>query len=118
MILIVMLVAGLYAQLHFAMGYHFNDRKFDSALFKSFGKSNNPDNPRGQMFDDLDNRYLRKGLSKKDIEGLLGPADMKSEYDFLSYNLGMWSGFRMDYDSLDLKFDHEGKLLNYHRVQH
>jgi hypothetical protein len=113
-----MLVVAFFAIWHFLMDYHFNELMFDAAVWKSFNNNDDPDNPRGQMFDDLTKSYLKKGLPKKGIEALLGPADLKSENYFWSYNLGMWSGFRMDYDSLDLKFDHDGKLTKFYRVQH
>jgi len=57
-------------------------------------------------------------MSKSEVIQLLGTPDLKEEDNFLSYNLGMWSGFRMDYDSLDLKFSKNGTLVEYYRVQH
>ena len=118
LILLVVFVVSFFALIRSSVEYRFNDRTFDAALWKSFTNNDSPDNPRGQMFDDLSKRHLRKGLSKKDVEDLLGPADLKSEIDLWSYNLGMWSGFRVDYDSLDLKFNGEGRLVKFYRVQH
>ena len=36
----------------------------------------------------------------------------------MSYNLGMWSGFRMDYDFLDIYFDDQGRVVDVLIVQH
>jgi hypothetical protein len=36
----------------------------------------------------------------------------------LSYNLGMWSGLRMDYDTLDIYFDNSGRVARALTVQH
>jgi hypothetical protein len=34
------------------------------------------------------------------------------------YNLGMWSGFRIDYDGLQVHFDSQGRLTYTQCVQH
>jgi hypothetical protein len=101
---------------YMTMDYPFDDRKFDSTAWKSYHKNMDHDNPRGQMVDDLFN-HLRKGFSREEITRLLGEPDLEVKDNFFSYNLGMWSGFRMDYDSFDLEFDNSGKLLKYYRVQ-
>jgi hypothetical protein len=46
----------------------------DAAVWKSVANNYNPDSP--------SRRHLRKGLLKKDVVGLLGPADLKSGNDF------------------------------------
>jgi len=101
---------------HMTADYPFDDRKFDSTVWKSYHKNMDHDNPRGQMVDDLFN-HLRKGFSREEITRLLGEPDLEVSDNLFSYNLGMWSGFRMDYDSFDLEFDNSGKLLKYYRVQ-
>jgi hypothetical protein len=116
--LLIVLIAALFVMRYFAGDHPFDDRNFDAAVWRSFNNDRNPDNPRGQMFDDLCNNHLRKGLSKQKVMGMLDPPDEKSEMNFLSYNLGMWSGYRMDYDTLDLVFDGEGNLVKFYRVQH
>lgn len=77
-----------------------------------------PDNPRGKMYEDLVENYLRKGMTKAQVVALLGESDLVTKPEIISYNLGMWSGMRIDYDSLDLVFSNDGKLTKYYRVQH
>jgi len=116
LLLMVLFLSGCIKYL--TTDYPFDDRKFDSTVWKSFHMNMDHDNPRGQMIDDLFNNHLRKGLPKEEITKLLGEPDFEVSDNFISYNLGMWSGFRMDYDSLDLEFDNSGKLLKCYRVQH
>jgi hypothetical protein len=96
----------------------FNNKEFNKVEWQKYHKDMNPDNPRGEMFESLTDDYLKQGMSKLEVIKLLGKPDFKEEENFLSYNLGMWSGFRMDYDSLDLKFSNNGNLVKYYRVQH
>lgn len=97
---------------------HFGDKKFEPQIWASFNNSMESDNPRGQMFDDLKGNYLHKGMTQQEVLNLLGPPDFKNSKDLFSYNLGMWSGFRMDYDSLDIKFNAQGLVTEVHRLQH
>lgn len=96
----------------------FNNKDFDKTTWAQFDNNYDPDNPRGKMYEDLIENHLSKGMSKEEVINLLGKPDFESEEYFLSYNLGMWSGGRMDYDSLDLKFNRDGKLSEFYRVQH
>ena len=96
----------------------FDDRLFDSALWKSATHKFERDNPRGQMYDDLRHHYLKKGLDKQAVLNLLGPPDIKSDDSLFNYNLGMWSGFRIDYDTLNIAFNSKGKVARVYRVQH
>ena len=70
------------------------------------------------MYEDIVDNHLEKGMSKQQVVDLLGQPDLKNESLLFSYNLGMWSGFRMDYDSLDLVFNSSGNLEKFYRVQH
>ncbi|MGH7167453.1 MAG: hypothetical protein ACREII_02875 [Nitrospiraceae bacterium] len=96
----------------------FDDRSFDPVVWKASSKDRNPDNPRGQMYEDLVKNHLRAGMTQPEVIALLGHGDEAERQDFISYNLGMWSGFRVDYDTLDLSFDRGGRLKRYNRVQH
>jgi len=96
----------------------FNNKEFDKVEWQKYYKDMNPNNPRGEMFESLADDYLKQGMSKSEVIQLLGTPDLKEQDNFLSYNLGMWSGFRMDYDSLDLKFSETDTLVEYYRVQH
>jgi outer membrane protein assembly factor BamE (lipoprotein component of BamABCDE complex) len=69
------------------------------------------DNPRGDMVDDLVGDHLRRGMSRDEIRSLLGSPDRTgSGWD---YCLGMWSGFRIDYDWLSLSFDKGDRLTSW-----
>lgn len=96
----------------------FNNRDFDKEIWLKSHADMDPDNPRGEMYEDLVENHLSKGMSKTEIFGLLGQPDFQNTEDLMSYNLGMWSGMRIDYDSLDLKFTADGGLVEFCRVQH
>ena len=96
----------------------FAGRKFNRDLWHQYDNNDDPDNPRASMVSDLRWRYLDTGMTRAEVEKLLGTPDFKKRDDMYSYNLGMWSGFRIDYDSLDIHFDPDGRLINVRRVQH
>jgi len=95
----------------------FNDREFDQVVWMSFHESIEADNPRGNMAYDIIDR-LKSGMSRADVLTLLGTPDFDEQANCLSYNLGMWSGFRIDYDSLDIFFDDSGNFSYAVIVQH
>lgn len=75
---------------------------------------------RGQMVRDLTRSYLRLGMSRSDAIALLGnpqPGSLPVKTS-LSYDLGMCSGFRMDYDSLVLSFNDRDALIDIRTKQH
>jgi hypothetical protein len=96
----------------------FNNREFDQTVWLSMDNDMNPDNPRGEMFSSLIEEHLKEGMTISQVKVLLGEPDIKDEKALLSYNLGVWSGMRIDYDSLDLVFSESGKLIKFYRVQH
>ena len=112
-------VVGLFGYLYFVvLDDPFDNKEFNRETWIKFHRSNEPDNPRGEMYESLVQNYLKKGMYKEKVVEILGKPDFVEEDAFLSYNLGMWSGFRMDYDSLDLKFSADGQLVEFYRVQH
>lgn len=96
----------------------FNDRKFDQTVWVSYHDSTDPDNPRGNMVSNLQKKYLQLGMSKQEVLRLLGEPDYEESSTVYKYNLGVWSGFRIDYDSLDVHFDSSGRLTHTQVVQH
>ncbi|WP_027158172.1 hypothetical protein [Methylobacter luteus] len=96
----------------------FNNREFDREVWVSFYENMDPDNPRGEMYEDLVASHLRKGMKRMEVVALLGKPDVEDVKNLLSYNLGMWSGFRIDYDSLDIALSDDGVLVGVRRVQH
>jgi|SRR6266511_3681094 hypothetical protein len=96
----------------------FNDQRFNQSLWAAYSGSTDPSNPRGQMYEDLTTNNLKRGMSRQDVLTLLGEPDFSKEETVFKYNLGAWSGFRIDYDSLDIEFDQDGKVKAFYRVQH
>lgn len=96
----------------------FAGQSFDRAVWHKFHNNHEPDNPRASMSKDLRRRYLRQGLTKQEVVKLLGEPDMNKSDNMYEYNLGMWSGFRIDYDGLQIHFDAEGRLSYVQCVQH
>ena len=96
----------------------FDNREFNRSAWVAMDHDMNPDNPRGEMYTDLVEKHLNKGMHISQVKVLLGEPDFESEESSLRYNLGMWSGMRMDYDSLNLEFSEKGRLLKVYRLQH
>ena len=69
------------------------------------------------MAHDLKTNILRAGLAKTEVEKLLGQPE-SNRADVHEYDLGMCSGFRIDFDTLDIQFDSEGRLMKVQVVQH
>ena len=114
-----LLVAGFYAYVIFAvLDSPFDNRSFDRAVWAAYHESADADNPRGEMYEDLTENVLQEGMHRSKIIELLGPPDYREETHLVSYNLGMWSGFRIDYDTLDLELDNNGMLIRARRIQH
>jgi len=119
---IVVLVVGLFIA-WIVFDSPFDDQKFDLMVWVEHHNSRDPDNPRGKMADDLEKRLLKDRPTRAQVIALLGPPDSMSTSDwrkknFLSYNLGMWSGIGLDYDSFDIYFDDEGRVQMIKLIQH
>ncbi len=76
------------------------------------------DNPRGRMTEDVAKLLMERRPDRREIVELLGEPDFRDEPELMSYNLGMWSGFRMDYDSLDIYLDSRDRVDRVQTVQH
>ena len=103
--------------LYHAMFNPWNDRRFDAAVWAANENSRDPDNPRGQMYTDLRRHYLKSGTLREEVIELLG-GPIGTTASHLSYNLGMWSMFRIDYDTLEIEFDADGRLATVYHLQH
>lgn len=95
----------------------FDNRAFDRELWMAYQQTV-ADNPRGEMYEDLVANHLRPGTRRDAVIALLGEPERLRSDGCLSYNLGMWSGFRADYDTLDICFDAAGTLHDARRIQH
>lgn len=72
---------------------------------------------RGGMAHDVKTDVLRAGLTKPEVEKLLGPPDL-IKVTTHEYFLDRCSGFRIDFNNLDVHFDSGGRLLKVELVQH
>lgn len=75
---------------------------------------------RGQMVRDLTSRYLTPGMQQSAITALLGDAAPRqtSRGKLIEYDLGMCSGFRMDYDVLVILFGDDDRFIKSWTEQH
>jgi hypothetical protein len=72
---------------------------------------------RGGMAHDIKTNILRPGQSTHDVEALLGKPDIIRD-SVHQYYLGMCSGLRIDFDSLDVHFNTDGQVEGVYIVQH
>lgn len=72
---------------------------------------------RGGMANDLKGRVLLPAMRRESVENLLGDPT-RSEANKLEYNLGMCSGLRIDFDSLNVYFNERGELTHVAIIQH
>lgn len=72
---------------------------------------------RGAMTRDIIRRIAKPGTPRNQVERLLGSPEPQPDTDTTSYNLGMCSDFRMDYDSLVIEYRGGAVKTAYH-VQH
>ena len=96
----------------------FRTSGFDEAAWKSMSrKTSDSSCYRGGMAHDITTNVLRVGLPRAEVERLLGVPDYKRANTY-AYFLGMCSGLRMDFDTLDVYFDPEGGVMKTSVVQH
>ncbi|MET0052834.1 MAG: hypothetical protein ABW095_17365 [Candidatus Thiodiazotropha sp.] len=81
---------------------------FNPQEWKAYAQSQEADNPRAAMVSDLKTRYLKPGMTRVQVEALLGPADRERNGQFL-YRLGM-GRFSADYSYLAIVYDSSGRL--------
>ena len=117
--LIVAVAIGIFGYVFYDLiNNPFNDRRFRETEWKEFHQNDDPDNPRGKMSYHLRDKVLIEGMSMDKVRSLLGDPDYAETENVLKYNLGMWSGFRIDYDSFDIYFDDDKELTHVDIVQH
>lgn len=75
---------------------------------------------RGAMVRDLQRRHLIPGTPRSEVMTLLGDAKTRhtNNQKFIDYDLGMCSGFRMDFDSLVILFDGDDRVVRSWTEQH
>lgn len=94
----------------------FDDRPFDRGVWIKNYDNQHPDNPRVEMISDLENNYLRKGVTRKQVVELLGKPDRRDEKHVISYLVGM-QGFVSDPGQLELEFDEKMGLIRFYLVE-
>jgi hypothetical protein len=116
----VLFVAFVSWQYWLFKGGIFRTSSFDETKWHSLNKVGTKDSScyRGGMAHDIKTNVLRVGLTEAEVETLLGPPDHITETETHAYFLGMCSGLRIDFDTLDIHFDSEGRLLKVEVVQH
>lgn len=72
---------------------------------------------RGGMAHDIKTNILRTGQTIKEVEDVLGKPD-STKGSVHQYDLGMCSGLRIDFDSLDVHFNTDGQVEGVYIVQH
>lgn len=96
----------------------FRTSSFNEVEWKSLSKKTDDSSCyRGGMAHDIKTNILRAGLTKTEVERLLGAPDF-NRADINEYFLGMCSGLRIDFDTLDVHFNPEGRLVKVQVVQH
>jgi hypothetical protein len=100
------------------MGGVFSTSRFDPSAWNA-KQTNETDTTcfRGGMANDIKSRVLKGGFSREAVKGLLGEPDADKPTKF-EYMLGMCSGLRIDFDSLNVYFNESGKLTGATIVQH
>lgn len=116
--LLVVAFAFVGWQIWFFKGGVFRTSSFNEAEWRSLArKTTDASCYRGGMAQDLKTNILRIGLTKVEVEKLLGEPD-SIRVTFHEYFLGMCSGLRIDFDTPDVHFDSEGRLVKVQVVQH
>ena len=84
--------------------------RFDAARWKAQGSDKGNPSPRYRMLGSIEER-LRPGMTRVEVEALLGEPDERHGLDYYSGLGTMFPG--IDYDSLVIEFDVAGKLKSY-----
>src|SRR5687768_8046181 len=89
----------------------FDDIPFDRTTWIRMRDKDDRDNPRGQMVESLVENLEEHRPTRDEVIRLLGPSEfgcgvlsppIGPKETCLSYNLGEWSGHRLDVDTLDI----------------
>lgn len=82
--------------------------QFDQQAWKAMQGSQVADNPRARMVKDLKANHLKIGMTRAEVETILGEADRTRNGQYL-YRLGM-GRYSADYSYLALLYDDTGRL--------
>src|SRR5262245_3845033 len=105
----ILFALGTYWMMRFFDPNPWDNEKFDKVRWAWLGQDGGATwNPRGEMLEDLIKNHLVLGMSKAEVEAMLGRPDIPEEPQKWMYVLGMWSGMHIDYDFLVIRFSPEG----------
>jgi len=96
----------------------FADRRYDPSAWRRESGRMNENSRRGSMVCDLERRIIRRGMTRAEVIAHLGEPDGTKDPDDYGYVIGMWTGFRMDFDTFDVLFDDQGRVVETRIVQH
>lgn len=96
----------------------FDGQDFVPSEWHAQAGSYDEDNPRAQMVGDLKRNQLQLKMTKSAVQKLLGAPDITTQSNEWEYLLGMWSGFRIDHDTLTISFDHNDEVAAIQVIQH
>ena len=88
----------------------YDDKKFNQMVWKEYYQSKLTKNLRGPMVRDLEKNILHEGMKQEDVINLLGEPDYYKSGNIFKYSIGAWSGYGVDYESLDIYFK-DGKII-------
>ena len=121
-LLSVLLFALFVYLLFFTDVISFRGADFDKKIWSEAPNINQGiDCIRGEMYTDLKNNYLKKGISITEVKDLLGNTEYSKYSNYtncLDYELGMCSRLRVDYDSMLVCFDDKDKVDYVTHIQH
>jgi len=97
----------------YAWRFFFHNPFSDSKFTVLNWKEAKPD-IRAEMADDLIMNYLKPGMSRKQIIGMLGETGSQNKDNKLQYWIGSWSFSSKGYDDtfIFIKFDKSDKLIS------
>lgn len=113
-------------------GWPIRKLEFDPEVWVANASNWEADNPRGQMFIDLSENHLRRGMTMGEIVDLLGEPEFRNRTEMdqdreaasafasteFQYTLGAWSGMGTDDDLLHLYFGSDDRLARFAWIQH
>ncbi len=118
---LIALVTGslwFWSEISFLFDNPLDNRPFSESVWKENDHDWNHKNPRGEMVADLMRQIHQEKPTRSQILQRLGEPDFSMTNLLISYNIGAWLGFGMDYNSLDIEFDKAGQFLNVQVLQH
>lgn len=84
-----------------------NRQHFDRSIWMSYAHSEDRDNLRGAMANDVRDKLVRDRPSKEKVINMLGQPDSKLGEDVFVYRLGMWSNNRQTRDQMEIHFSED-----------